>query len=65
VVKSAVNGNMIALDSPSAVAARERGKGRDFRVAAADGSRFFAAHEPFIEEYLRPLVTGGEAYQPQ
>jgi hypothetical protein len=33
---------------------------------AADGSRFLLpAHQPLIDAYLRPLVTGGEAYQPQ
>jgi len=56
----------LALDLPSAVAARHRWKWRGFRVVAADGSRFLLpAHESLIEQYLRPLVTGGEAYQPQ
>ena len=56
----------LALESPSAVAARNRWRWRGFRLVAADGSRFLLpAHDPLIEAYLRPLVAGGEAYQPQ
>jgi hypothetical protein len=56
----------LALASPSAVAARNRWRWRGFRLMAADGSRFLLpAHQPLIDAYLRPLVTGGEAYQPQ
>lgn len=56
----------LALASPSAVAARNRWSWRGFRLMAADGSRFLLpAHQPLIDAYLRPLVTGGEAYQPQ
>ena len=56
----------LALESPSAVAARNRWLWRGFRLMAADGSRFLLpAHAALIEEYQRPLVTGGEAYQPQ
>ena len=37
-----------------------------FRLVAADGSRFLLpAHADLIDEYLRPRVNGGEAYQPQ
>lgn len=56
----------LALASPSAIAARNRWRWRGFRLMAADGSRFLLpAHQPLIDAYLRPLVTGGEAYQPQ
>jgi hypothetical protein len=56
----------LALESPSAVAARNRWRWRGFRLMAADGSRFLLpAHAALIEEYQRPLVKGGEAYQPQ
>lgn len=56
----------LALELPSAVAARNRWLWRGFRLVAADGSRFLLpAHDPLIEAYKRPLVAGGEAYQPQ
>lgn len=56
----------LALESPSAVAARNRWRWRGFRLVAADGSRFLLpAHDPLVQAYLRPLVAGGEAYQPQ
>jgi hypothetical protein len=56
----------LALESPSAVAARNRWRWRGFRLMAADGARFLLpAHATLIEEYQRPLVAGGEAYQPQ
>jgi hypothetical protein len=56
----------LALESSSAVAARNRWRWRGFRLVAADGTRFLLpAHDQLVGEYLRPRVAGGEAYQPQ
>jgi hypothetical protein len=56
----------MALQSPSAIAARTRWLWRGYRLVAADGSRFLLpATDDLIATYQRPLVTGGEAYQPQ
>lgn len=56
----------MALQSPTAVAARNRWRWRGYRLVAADGVRFLLpAKKPLINTFLRPLVTGGEAYQPQ
>ena len=55
-----------ALNSPSAVQARNRWRWRGFRLVAADGVRFLLpAKDELIAAYQRPLVSGGEAYQPQ
>lgn len=56
----------LALQSPTAVAARNRWRWRGYRLVAADGVRFLLpAKETLIGKFLRPLVAGGEAYQPQ
>ena len=55
-----------ALQSTSAIAARNRWLWRGYRLVAADGSRFLlSAADALIDAYMRPLVTNGEAYQPQ
>jgi hypothetical protein len=55
-----------ALDSPLAQAARARWLWKGHRLLAADGVRFLLpATQPIIDEWGRPKVAGGEAYQPQ
>lgn len=55
-----------ALDSPLAMAARVRWLWKGLRVLAADGVRYLLpATQPIIDEWGRPKVAGGEAYQPQ
>lgn len=55
-----------ALQSSSAIAARNRWLWRGYRLVAADGSRFLLpATEELIAAFQRPRVTDGEAYQPQ
>lgn len=56
----------LAMRSPTAVSARNRWRWRGYRLVAADGVRFLLpAKEEIINTFKRPLVTGGEAYQPQ
>jgi Transposase DDE domain len=55
-----------AVESPMARAARARWLWKGHRLLAADGVRFLLpATQPIIDEWCRPKVTGGEAYQPQ
>ena len=55
-----------AQQLPMAVAARERWMWKGHRLLAADGVRFLLpATQPIIDEWDRPKVAGGEAYQPQ
>jgi hypothetical protein len=55
-----------ALDSPLAMAARARWLWKGHRLLAADGVRFLLpASRAIIDEWGRPKVAGGEAYQPQ
>ena len=55
-----------ALDSPVALAAQTRWQWKGHRLLAADGVRFLLpATQPIIDEWERPKVAGGEAYQPQ
>jgi hypothetical protein len=55
-----------ALDSRLAVAARARWLWKGHRLLAADGVRYLLpATQPIIDEWGRPKVAGGEAYQPQ
>jgi len=55
-----------ALDSPQAMAARARWLWKGHRLLAADGVRFLLpATPPIIDEWGRPRVASGEAYQPQ
>ena len=55
-----------ALQSSSAIAARNRWLWRGYRLVAADGSRLLMpAADELIAAFQRPRVAGGEAYQPQ
>jgi hypothetical protein len=55
-----------ALDSPLAQAAQSRWWWKGHRLLAADGVRFLLpATQPIIDEWGKPKVAGGEAYQPQ
>ena len=55
-----------ALDSPLAVAARARWRWKGHQLLAADGARFLLpATQPIIDEWGRPKIIGGEAYQSQ
>jgi hypothetical protein len=55
-----------AANSPLAMAACKRWLWKGHRLLAADGVRFLLpATQPIIDEWGRPKVAGGEAYQPQ
>lgn len=55
-----------ALASPVATSARMRWLWKQHRLLAADGVRYLLpATQPIIDEWGRPKVAGGEAYQPQ
>jgi len=54
------------LESPTALSARQRWLWKGHRTLAADGVRFLLpATQPIIDEWGRPKVANGEAYQPQ
>ena len=55
-----------AVNSPLAMSARARWLWKGHRLLAADGVRYLLpASQAIIDEWGRPKIAGGEAYQPQ